>query len=570
MTPARATAALLALLATALVGPAHAADPPPVTTRRGVVAADHEASAAVGARVLAAGGNAVDAAVATALAQGVVNPTSSGIGGGGFALVYLVRDGSVHAVDFREVAPAAADPALYGGDRSKAQLGGLAVGVPGELAGLAHLVDSWGVRSWRSDVAPAVRLARDGVAISGFLAAKSQLVLADLPDEPMFTAVRALLDGEHGGRTAGDTMIRSAYAATLETIAAGGADAFYTGPIADDIVATVKAGGGVITRDDLAAYRAVDRDPVWGSWHGYKIATMPLPSSGGLVLLEALGILDATKIDLAGLGAGSAAELHIVAEALDHAFADRAKWMGDTAASATAVAHLLDPDRIAALAKKIDPDKHLAPDAYGAALGGDDGGTTHLCVIDADGNAVALTTTVNGYFGSKLVTAGGFVLNNQIDDFTLVAGQANGFGLVQSEQNLIAPGKRPLSSMTPTLVFDADGKVVACVGGSGGPRIISGVLQVLLGVFVLGRDAAQAVGAARIHDQWMPDSVYVDADLPADVIKGLEARGHTVKLSAGTEQGVVQLIVVRPDGTREAASDPRKGGRPVAEGGEAD
>src|SRR5689334_23363452 len=184
MTPARATAALLALLATALVGPAHAADPPPVTTRRGVVAADHEAAAAVGARVLAAGGNAVDAAVATALAQGVVNPTSSGIGGGGFALVYLVRDGSVHAVDFREVAPAAADPALYGGDRTKAQLGGLAVGVPGELAGLEHLVDRWGVRSWRSDVAPAVRLARDGFPVSGFLAAKSRSVLADLADEP--------------------------------------------------------------------------------------------------------------------------------------------------------------------------------------------------------------------------------------------------------------------------------------------------------------------------------------------------------------------------------------------------
>jgi gamma-glutamyltranspeptidase/glutathione hydrolase len=530
-----------------------------------VVAADHEASAAVGARVLAAGGNAVDAAVATALAQGVVNPTSSGIGGGGFALVYLVRDGSVHAVDFREVAPAAADPALYGGDRAKAQLGGLAVGVPGELAGLQHLVDAWGVRSWRSDVAPAVRLARDGVAISGFLADRTRSVLADLPDEPMFAALRALLDADHGGRTAGDALTRPAYAATLETIAAGGADAFYTGPIADDIVATVKAGGGVITRDDLAAYRAVDRDPVWGTWHGYKLATMPLPSSGGLVLLEALGILDATKIDLAALGAGSAAELHIVAEALDHAFADRAKWMGDTTAAADAVAHLLDADRIAKLAKQIDPDKHLAPDRYGGAGGGDDGGTTHLCVIDADGNAVALTTTVNGYFGSKLVTAGGFVLNNQIDDFTLVAGQANSFGLIQSEQNLVGAGKRPLSSMTPTLVFDADGKVVACVGGSGGPRIISGVLQALLGVFVLGRDAAQAVGAARIHDQWMPDQVFVDADLPADVVKGLEARGHTVVRSTGTEQGVVQLIVVRPDGTREAASDPRKGGRPVAE-----
>jgi len=549
--------------------PAFAADPLPVTTSGGVVASDHEAAAAAGARVLAAGGNAVDAAVATALAQGVVNPTSSGVGGGGFALVFLAREGVVHAIDFREVAPAAAAPALYG-DPQLARRGGLAVGVPGELAGLQHMIDAWGTRSWRRAVAPAIRLARDGFSISGFFARASALVAVGLPDDPSYAALRALLGGT--GLTEGATLTRPALAGTLGTIAASGAGAFYRGALADDLIATVQAAGGVMTRADLEAYQAIDREPLWGSWRGYRLATMPLPSSGGIVVLETLGILDATGLDLAALGAGSAALLHVISEALAHAFADRARLLGDTAGSAAILPQVLDPARLAALAARIAPDRTGAHDRYGgliAPTGGgggadlDDGGTSHLCVIDADGNAVALTTTVNGYYGSGLVTAGGVVLNNQMDDFALAHGQANMMGLVQSDENLVAGGKRPLSSMSPTLVFDASGKVVACVGASGGPRIISATVQVLIDVFVLGKDAAEAVGAPRIHQQWTPDTISADADLAPDVIAGLEARGHTVSRSRAREASVVQLVRVREDGVREAASDPRKGGPPV-------
>jgi gamma-glutamyltranspeptidase / glutathione hydrolase len=544
---------------------ARAADPPPVTTSGGVVAADHEAAAAAGARVLAAGGNAVDAAVATALAVGVVNPASSGIGGGGFALVYLAREGKVHAIDFREVAPDAAAPGLYP-DRDLAGSGGLAVAVPGELRGLELLIDTWGTRSWRRAVTPAIRLARDGFTVSRFLARASARTADGDRDGPVFAALNAWIGD---GFTEGATLTRPALAATLQAIAAGGAAAFYAGSIADDVVATVRAAGGVLTSADLAAYRPIEREPLWGEWRGYRIATMPLPSSGGVVLLEALGILDASGIDLAALGAGSAALLHVLSEALSHAFADRARLLGDDAGSAAVLPRLLDRARLAELAGRIDPDRVQPHDAYGGGIAVpgtrtvDDGGTSHLCVIDRDGNAVALTTTVNSYFGAGLVTDGGVVLNNQIDDFTLASGEPNGFGLVQSDENLVGGGKRPLSSMSPTLVFDTSGKVVACVGGSGGPRIISATLQVLVGALALGRDAAQAVGAPRIHQQWTPAQITAQLDLAPDVIKALEAKGHTVKVTQSGEASVVQLIRVRDDGVREAASDPRKGGRPA-------
>ena len=572
MTPRRATRlafAVAILVGLRLVGPARAAEPLPVTTSGGVVAADHAAASAAGAGVLAAGGNAVDAAVATALALGVVNPTSSGVGGGGFALVYLARDGLVRAIDFREVAPAGLDPALFVDGAGapipgRSTRGGLAVGVPGELAGLEHLVHRWGARSWRRAVTPAIALARDGFVASAFLARAAGVVVGRLPDEPAYAPLRALVSSiAEGARVE-----RPALASTLAAVAHGGAAAFYSGAIADDLVATVRAAGGVMTAADLAGYRVIEREPLWGAWRGHRIATMPLPSSGGLVLLEALAVLDATGTDLAALGAGSPALLHLVAEVLKHAFADRARWLGDTAAAATAAAAMLDPARLAVIARRIDPARTQPHATYGAGAaaggGAGDGGTSHVCVIDAAGNAVALTTTVNGYFGSSLVTAGGVVLNNQIDDFTVVRGAPNAFGLVQSEENLVGGGKRPLSSMTPVLVFDASGAVVGCAGGSGGPRIISAVFQALINAFALGQDAATAVAAPRIHHQWTPDAIVADAALPAAAIAALEQRGHQVRSAGLAEVAVVQLIRIRPDGVREAASDPRKGGKPVA------
>jgi gamma-glutamyltranspeptidase/glutathione hydrolase len=523
---------------------------------------------------LAEGGNAVDAAVATAFALGVVEPQSSGIGGGGFALVYIAAEKKVYVYDFREVAPAALGPAAFvdGGkvDRLRSRIGGLAVGVPGEVAGLSRLLDRHGRLSWRRVMAPAIRLARDGFPAAWFEpVAISRLSKFLDKDDARFDRLRAFMTP--GGRTlaAGDVWARPDLARTLEAIAKGGPRAFYEGAIADDVIATAKAAGGVMTQGDLRGYQVADREPLWGTWRGMKLATMPLPSSGGIALLETLGLIDASGIDLAKLGVGSSAALHIIAEAMRHAFADRARFLGASDAAAAIAAKLLDPARLARIAKRIDPD-HVQPhDSYGdpdlaaAAPPPKDGGTSHLCVIDRDGNAVALTTTVNGYFGAGLITDGGVVLNDEIDDFQIARGEPNQFGLVQSDLNLVGGGKRPLSSMSPTLVFDSDGRVIACAGSAGGPGIISTTIQILLDMFVWNLDPAAALAQPRIHDQWIPDELGVDAELSADVVDGLRKRGHTIAVKPWST--AAQAIRVLPDGTRQAASDPRHAGAPAAE-----
>lgn len=544
---------------------------PPLTTDGGVVAADDPTASEIGARVLAGGGNAADAAVATALALGVVNPVSSGIGGGGFAVVHDAASGQTRVYDFREVAPAALDPSdfVVGGkvDPSLSRTGGLAVGVPGEVAGLHLLNERHGRLAWRRVVLPAARLARDGLRTPWFLAGRAPEVLPRLPAGAPYQPLRELLAPRGKVRRWGDRLVRPELARTLLAIAAD-PRAFYRGPLARDVVATAAAAGGVLTVDDLAAYQVVERTPLVGTWRGLRLVTMPLPSSGGVVLLEALGILDRTKIDLAAAGVGSAAALHAIAEIEKHGFADRARLLGDSDAARAAAAGLLDDARLRELAGRVAPDRTWPSDRYGGtstaapARPPGPGGTSHLCVIDRDGNAVALTTTVNGYLGSKLVTRGGVVLNNQIDDFALAPDVANLYGLTQSDANLVGPGKRPLSSMTPLLVFDGD-KVVGCLGGSGGPRIISNVLQVFLGVFAFGLDPRAAIGQPRLHHQWSPDELTVEPEVPAEVRASLAARGHKVVVSDAPT--AVQMIRVRPDGLREAASDPRKNGAPAAE-----
>lgn len=560
-----------------------AAHGPPLATTGGAVAADDPTASAIGARILAEGGTAADAAVATVLALGVVNPVSSGIGGGGFAVVYDAGTHRTHGYDFREVAPAALDPTDFVIDGKldpvRARVGGLAVGVPGEIAGLRMLSERHGRLTWRRVVTPAAGLAQGGLPTPWFLASRAPDVLPNLPAAAPFQAVRDFLAPGGVMRQWGDPLVRPALARTLLAIAAD-PGAFYRGPIADDIAATAAAAGGVITAADLAAYQVVEREPMVGRWRGLTLATMPLPSSGGVVLLEALGILDRTGIDLAAMGSGSAAAFHVIAELEKHGFADRARLLGDSDAARAAAAGLLDDARLKRLAALVALD-HTQPLA---SYGGDAplprpgpasrptptplpttrapglGGTSHVCVIDRDGNAVALTTTVNGYLGSKLMAAGGFVLNNQMDDFSLGPDVANGFDLVQSNDNLVGPGKRPLSSMTPLLVFDGD-RVVGCLGGSGGPRIISNVLQVFLGVYAFGLDPRAAVEAPRIHHQWSPDVLTVEAEVAPEVRAALALRGHKVIVSEAPT--AVQMIRVRADGVREAASDPRKNGAPA-------
>ncbi len=565
--------AVAVLLAGDVSRPAGAATSPPLRTRSGAVAADHGLASRAGAGAIARGGNAVDAAAATALALGVVNPASSGIGGGGFALVYLAAEDKVYAFDFREVAPAALGPDDFvrngAVDPLLARRGGLAVGVPGEIAGLELLVRRFGRLSFRRAVAPAIALAVAGWPASWFLGDHVTPSVVEVAD-PAGELHAWLHQGRGGPIAAGRPLRHPALARTLSVIAREGSAGFYRGPVAADLVATVRAAGGVMTAEDLAGYRVVEREPLWGRFRDLRIATMPLPSSGGIALLEALGIIEAHGADLAALGPGSSAMLHLVAEVGKHVFADRSRFLGDAEPARLIGGELLRPERLAALAARIAPDKVAPHDRYGdAALGNRSakpargGGTSHLCVVDRDGNAVALTTTVNGYFGSKLMTRGGITLNNEIDDFTIAPGVPNMFGLVQSEHNVVGPGKRPLSSMTPVLVFRGRA-VVGCLGGSGGPRIISNVMQVFLDLFVLGMDARQAVSAPRVHHQWLPDELVVDADIPADVVDALIRRGHAVRRQDWRDEPAsVQAIRVLDGGVIEAASDPRKGGEPA-------
>jgi gamma-glutamyltranspeptidase/glutathione hydrolase len=561
--------AILLLLVSGL--PGWAAHHPPHRSRKGMVAADNETASRVGAEILAAGGNAVDAAAATALALGVVHPQGSGIGGGGFAVIYLAKERKTYVLDFREVGPRAITPQHFVVDGkvnpALAQTGGLAVAVPGEVAGLEHMVRKFGRRPFRTAVVPAEKLARNGFPASHLMAEAARR-LHEKKETLADPGLLAWLVPGGAPVEAGQKLRRPVLAATLARIAREGARGFYSGPVARDIVAAVQRSGGVLTLDDLAAYRVVERTPLTGTWGQRRLVTMPLPSSGGLVLLEALGILTASRIELGKLGAGSSAALHVIAELLKHGFADRARLLGDSRLAENAASALLAPQRLARLASRIRPGVIGHHDSYGELLPqtraepARGGGTSHLCVIDGEGNAVALTTTINGWFGAQLVAPkSGVVLNDQIDDFSLAAGVPNQFGLVQSEANLVAAGKRPLSSMTPTLVFEEE-RVVACLGGSGGPRIISGVFQVLLNLFVFALDVRQAVEAPRIHHQWLPDELLVEPEVPRDVISGLRRRGHAV-VENWRSSTAVQAIVVGPDGWLEGASDPRKTGAPA-------
>lgn len=545
-----------------------AATHPPLTTTKGIVASDHPLASKAGAEVLENGGSAVDAAAATAFALGVVNPSSSGIGGGGFAVIYVAKEKRFFTIDFRETGPAAIRPSSYVRDGkldpSLSRSGGLAVAVPGEVAGLEAMWKQQGKLPWADVVEPARRLASQGFQVGWFLDYVSQIMTKSLgPDHALSKWLSP------NGRVLYKNRLvrRSALARTLKTIASQGSKGFYEGPIAADIVATVSASGGVLTAEDLRDYRALQRAPLVGSFKGLRVVTMDLPSSGGILLLEMLGILDASKLDLAAMGSGSSAALHVVAEILKHAFADRARLLGDDAGSAELAKQILDPKRLSKIAKRISLSTIGDHGNYGSKeLGAPhgtatDGGTSHLCVVDAEGNAVALTTTVNGYFGSKLVTSrSGMVLNNEMDDFSLASGVANMFGLVQSDYNLVGPGKRPLSSMTPTLLLDDEG-VVGCFGGSGGPRIISNTFQGILNVFVHGLDAQAAVSQPRVHHQWLPDVLGIESDVPSDVIEALKRRGHAVKVAM--YRTAIQIII-RRDGKLQAASDPRKAGAPAA------
>jgi gamma-glutamyltranspeptidase / glutathione hydrolase len=553
-----------ALLALALGRSATAATPPPLRAAHAAVASDHTAASAAGVQLLRAGGNAIDAACATALALGVVNPHASGIGGGGFAIVYLAKQKQTHVLDFREQAPAAIRTDLYFKDgkpvRELIQRGGLAVGVPGEVRGLAELVRRFGRRPFGACVAPAERLAR-GFAASSRLA---QVVAAPenrTPDRLAF--LRQVFSYAEPLRP-GDTVRRPAFARTLRELRLSGPEAFYRGRIAREIVAAVKAAGGVLTAEDLQKYAVLERQVIETDYRGHRVLSMPPPSSGGIVIAQALGILSQRVSDPGQLARGSSPYLHLLAETLKHGFADRARLLGDADFVQVPLARLLDPQYHRTLAARIDAERVLASDRYGmgatSAPPPKPGGTAHLSVIDSEGNAVALTTTVNTWFGAHLLAGRtGIVLNNQMDDFSLAPDTPNAFGLVGSAQNAVAPGKRPLSSMSPTVVLK-DGAVKMVVGGAGGPTIITGVLQVLLNVLDHGLDAQAASAAPRMHHQWNPDLLALERDIPLDVVEALKRRGHKTEARDGL---AFVNVIVRNGAELEAAAELRSGGGPA-------
>jgi gamma-glutamyltranspeptidase/glutathione hydrolase len=523
------------VLAAAALVLAAAATPAP--ERHGIVAADHALASEAGAEVIRAGGNAVDAAVATALAAGVVQPTGSGLGGGGFAVVSL--NGAVHVLDFRETAPAAATREMFQGGASS-EVGGASVATPGEGPGLAALVERWGHLSRRDIAAPALRLAQRGFPLGPHVFRE----LVELGDG------RAALESALFARTgvaAGERAKRTRLARAITAwVDHGGAD-FQRGWIAEDFVATARARGGVLTASDLAAWTPKDRAPLVGRYRGWRVETMPPPSSGGAVLLQMLGVLEG--YDLGRMDPLGAEYLHLLAETMKHAYADRSRFMGDPDRVDVPIASLLAPARLDGVRASFDPARTFGPERYGmAAPLPDDHGTQHISVLVGE-QAVALTTTVNLSFGSQVVgAASGVLLNDQMDDFA-----ADG-------PNTIAPGARPLSSMAPTVLTSADGGTRVVIGASGGPVIISAVLQVLLDLVDFGMDPEAAVSAPRIHHAWKPNVLKLEAGVGTAAIEALRAKGHEIEVK--TFESAVQVAVRRGD-QYGAASDPRRGGAPA-------
>jgi gamma-glutamyltranspeptidase/glutathione hydrolase len=534
----------------------HAPIPPaiPVLARNGMVVAQESRAARIGATVLERGGNAVDAAVAVGLAMAVTYPDAGNLGGGGFMVIHLAKDNRDIAIDYRETAPASATPTMFLDDKGnpdpeKSRNSGLSVGVPGTVAGLSLALEKYGSGKFTlADlIAPALKLARDGIEIRGNVA--DALPKAQARLKRWRSSVPIFFSTDGAVKTEGQSLVQADLAATLDLIARHGARAFYEGPIADKIVAAVRAAGGIMSADDLKNYRAVERPVVRGKYRGYDIVSMPLPSSGGICLIEMLNVLEG--FDLGKLGRGAPA-LHDTIEAMKRAYADRAVYMGDPDTVTVPVAGLLSKKYAASLRKSIDANATPSADIRPGKPADYEGhNTTHFSVIDRDGNAVSNTYTLNFAFGLGLVADGtGVLLNNELDDFTAKAGASNAYGLVGFAANLPGPNKRPLSSMTPTIVLK-DGKPFLVTGSPGGSRIITAVLQVISNVIDFRMTIDQAVSAPRLHHQWQPDETYVEAGFPASVLDALQARGH--KLVPAPPYTSANSIEVTPDGYVGAA-----------------
>ncbi len=531
-----------------------------ITAEHGLVVAQERLAAQVGADILRQGGNAVDAAVATGFALAVTYPRAGNIGGGGFMVIHSAGRNEDAAIDYRETAPGAITQDVFLGadgkpDSDKSRNSALGIGVPGTVAGLALALEKYG--SGRFTLAqilkPSIELARDGFVVADDMADTLSDMYRRMGRWP--NSAKAFSRSDGAPLQEGDRLIQSDLAATLSAIAEQGPRGFYEGPVAERLAKAVRDGGGLMTVDDLKSYQAVVRSPVRGNYRGYDIVSMPLPSSGGTVLLQTLNILEG--FPMADMKQGAAPSLHVMIEAMKRAYADRARYLGDPAFVNAPVNVLITKEYAARQRAGIDLAR-ATPAADVLAVSPREGSnTTHYSVVDSGGNAVSNTYTLNFPYGVGLVAEGtGVLLNNELDDFTAAPGASNAFGLVGFEANLPGPGKRPLSSMSPTIVLK-DGKPVLVTGSPGGSRIISAVLQVVIDVIDYKMDVAAAVAAPRIHHQWMPDEVRVERGFSDEVLAELRAKGHKVIEPLG--QTSANSIAVTPNGLL-GAPDPRTRG----------
>jgi gamma-glutamyltranspeptidase/glutathione hydrolase len=555
----------------------------PVHAAHGIVVSVHQLASQAGVEIMQAGGNAIDAAVATGFALAVVHPPAGNLGGGGFMLV-RTADGKVHFLDYRETAPAAAKPDMYLDAQGNviegaSEYGYKAIGVPGSVAGMVYAEQKYGKLTLRQVMAPAIRLAREGYALTWGEA-------RDLQDDKYlgkFAESRRIFQRDGNYYQPGEIFRQPDLARTLERIAAK-PDDFYHGALARQLAAAMQKGGGLITVDDLARYEVKEREPVRGTYRGYEIVSAPPPSSGGTVLIESLNILEG--YDLTKLGR-SAQSIHFTTEAFRRAFFDRAEFMGDPDFSKIPVAQLIDKKYAAAWRESIDADRASASkelkrpaifselEQYAAShpqpvTNHESQHTTHYSVVDAEGNAVAVTTTINDWFGSRVTAEGlGFLLNDEMDDFSAKPGVPNADGLIQGAANAIGPGKRPLSSMTPTIVV-RDGKTFLVLGSPGSSKIITTVANVLMGVVDYGMNIQEAVNAPRFHNQWLPDTLDVERWFSPDTVQALQKMGYNVQIGLHYGEDVypywsdAECIAVDPKtGERLGASDGRSNGKAV-------
>ncbi len=544
-----------------------AAHPLPQPFQQGVVAADHPLAAQAGLAVLKQGGNAFDAAIATSLVLAVVRNQSTGIGGGGFMLYHTAK-GKNGVLDYREIAPLKSHQDMYlDADKQvipmRSTVGYQAVAVPGLLAGLDTIQKQYATRPLAELMQAAIQHAEAGFAIDAHLAHAQEVVA----ERGAYPDLQTLFFKQGKPQPIGAIHKNPELAQTLKTIASGGVKEFYQGSIARQIVTAMQANNGLITAADLASYRPKVRPVLTGNYRGYQILTMPPPSSGGVALLTVLNLVEPYALGWNSTGFGSSQYTHLLSEAMKHAFADRAQFLGDTDFVKVPLQQLTSK----AYAQQLQPRlqqaqvQTLSREAYGLkGLSGSsdrgantDHGTTHYAIMDRFGNVVSATETINTYFGSQVVIPGtGIVMNNEMDDFSKAPGVPNAFGLIGNAANAIAPGKKPLSSMTPTIVLK-DQQPFLALGASGGPRIITGTLQTLMNVIDFGMNLNQAVASPRIHHQWVPETLFIEQEMPLDVQQALQQKGH--HLHSGDAENVVQAVMFK-DGVYTGAADPRKGG----------